>query len=376
MSLEFETWGEPFADVSAELAALNGGTRSADSEDLVHDDVVDGRRSWQPVDLGPVLEGSWQSPEPTVGLRTDGVGLLYPGKVHTVASESEGGKTWFALSIVLDEISAENHALYVDFEDDEGGIVGRLLGLGLGRDLISERFHYLRPADPLGTGIHLDDLHQLLNDCRPTVAVIDGVTEAMTVHGLSPNDNTDVAKFGRMLPRRLAAAGVASVALDHVTKATDSRGRYALGAVHKLNGVDGAAYILENRRPFGVGLTGKSTVKIAKDRPGQLRKHALPSSAGMFWHGDLVLTSHAEGFAEVEVQAPESRATGDFRPTVQMSRIMAVIEEKGPLSQRLIRTAVTGKNDTITAALNQLILDGYLTESTPHTKLKNWEADQ
>lgn len=333
------------------------------------------RRSWQPVDLSDVLDGSWQPHEPTVGRRSDGAGLFYPGKVHTVSSESEGGKTWFALSVVLDEIDAGRHVVYLDFEDDEGGIAGRLLALGAQRDALTERFHYLRPEDPLGSGLHLDDLRDLLSSYRPSLAVLDGVTEALTMHGMDPNSNSDVAKFGRLLPRRLAAAGAASLSLDHVTKSTESRGRYSIGAVHKLNGLDGAAYVLENRTPFGVGITGRSTVKIAKDRPGQLRKRALPSSGGMFWAGDLVLTSHAEGFAEVEVAAPEERAAGDFRPTVLMSRVMAAVEEHGPMSKRKIRAAMGGKATTADRALDLLILDGYLSEQTPHTKLKTWEVD-
>ena len=56
------------------------------------------RRSWQPVDLSEVLDGSWQPPEPTVGRRSDGAGLFYPGKVHTLSSESEGGKKLFSLT--------------------------------------------------------------------------------------------------------------------------------------------------------------------------------------------------------------------------------------------------------------------------------------
>lgn len=332
------------------------------------------RRSWQPVDLSDVLSGQWQAAEPTVGRRSDGAGLFYPGKVHTVSSESEGGKTWLCMSAVLDELGAGNHVLYVDFEDDEGGIAGRLLTLGADHADIRERFHYLRPEDALGTGIHLDDLVDVLRTHRPTLAVVDGVTEALTMHGLDPNSNSDVAKFGRMVPRRLAAEGAASVSLDHVAKSTENRGRYSIGAVHKLNGLDGAAYVLENRKPFGVGITGRSSLRIAKDRPGQLRKNALPSAGGMFWAGDLVLTSYPEGFAEVAVEAPHE-ADNSFRPTVYMGRIMAAIHDKGPLSKRLIRAAVTGKTTTIDSALDQLILDGYLSESTPHTKLKEWVVD-
>ena len=322
------------------------------------------RRTWQPVDLADVLDGTWAPPEPSVGRRADGVGLFYPGKAHTVSSESEAGKTWFALSAVLDEVSAGNHVVYLDFEDDAGPLVGRLLTLGCNREVVRERFHYIRPEGPVGTGINLDDLATVLSRYSPTLGVLDGITEAMTLHGLNPLDNADAAKFGRMLPRRITEAGTACVSLDHVTKSSENRGRYSIGAVHKLNALDGAAYVLENRKSFGVGLTGKSTVKIAKDRPGQLRKHALPSSAGMHWFGDLVLTSHAEGFSELEVAVPEDRGD-DFRPTTLMAHVSdALSGAPEPLSLRGILDRVTGKAENTRRAVAALIDDGYVT-TTP-----------
>lgn len=334
------------------------------------------RRSWKPIDLSSVLEGSWSPVEPTVGRRSDGVGLFYPGKVHTVSSESEAGKTWFMLSVVLDELGRGNDVVYLDFEDDEGGITGRLLTLGADRVALASRFHYVRPEDPIGSGVHADDLDALLRDTAPTLAVLDGVTEAMTVHGLSPNDNSDAAKFGRLIPRRLAAAGAASVSLDHVTKSTETRGRYSLGAVHKLNGLDGAAYVLDNRAPFGVGLVGRSTVRIAKDRPGQLRRHALASKGDLFWMGDLVLTSQAEEFAEVEVRAPETGTSTEFRPTALMQKISDALAEHGPMPQRQILATVKGKRQYAVDALALLQRDSYVSTDTPHKLLREFDGGE
>jgi hypothetical protein len=271
-------------------------------------------------------------------------------------------------------MAREQHVVYIDFEDSAGPLVGRLLTLGLSPALIAEHFHYLRPEGPIGTGINLDDLTTLLSRHAPTLAVIDGVTEAMGLHGLNPLDNADVAQFGRMLPRRITESGAACVNLDHVTKSNDTRGRYAIGAVHKLNALDGAAYVLENRKPFGVGLLGKSTVKVAKDRPGQLRKHALPSGQGMHWFGDLVLDSRGGYFSELTVDAPVGRADS-FRPTEMMSRVAAALTEHGALSQRKLLIAVHGKTDTIRSALDALILDGFVTESTPHELLRPYGKD-
>lgn len=340
-----------------------------DEDDAGH--PVSFRRSWRPVDLTDILEGRHEPAMPSVGARSDGVGLFYPGKVHTISSETEGGKTWFVLVAAAHEIRAGRSVVYIDFEDNEGGIVPRLVALGADPLDISARFHYLRPEDPVGTGIHADDLTGLLRDVRPSLGVIDGVTDALGLHGLDANSNADVAKFTRLLPRRITQAGAASVALDHLTKSTEGRGRYSIGGVHKLNGLDGAAYLLENRSPIGAGLSGKSTVRIAKDRPGQLRKHALPSAQNLPWMGDLIVDIDESGFAEGQIAAPAAKEDG-FRPTVYMGRIMEAIEERGPLSKRMIRAAVKGKATTVDTALDALILDGYLTETTPHTRLKGW----
>lgn len=329
--------------------------------------------TWQPVNLtdGVYFDGTWQPPQPTVGLRSDGVGLFYPRKMHTVASESEGGKTWYALVAVVDEILRRNHVLYIDFEDDCGPIVGRLMALGVSPDYIREFFHYVRPESSLLHGRNRDDLANILTEYGPTLAVIDGVTEAMTLHELNPLDNADAAKFGRLLPRPIAESGAAVVSMDHVTKSADSRGRYAIGAVHKLNVLDGAAYILENRRPFGHGLSGVSTVRIAKDRPGELRRHAAPGGKDMLpWFADLVVDSTTEGHTEAMVVVPADQGA-THKPTKMMERVASELAgHPSGLSQRVICDVVTGKAVTIRTALSYLIADGYVSAATPHRLLK------
>ena len=63
-----------------------------------HEEPKSERSSWWPVDLGPVLRGGFERPQPTVGRRTDGRGILYRKRSHTVIGETESAKTWFALS--------------------------------------------------------------------------------------------------------------------------------------------------------------------------------------------------------------------------------------------------------------------------------------
>lgn len=325
--------------------------------------------TWRRVNLDPVLSGDWAPPLPTVGRRSDGVGLFYPGKLHTVASESEAGKTWFLLAATFEELRAGNSVLYIDFEDDEGGVAGRLLALQTAPETVREQFCYIRPTDAIGAGANLADLGDIIATHRPTLAVIDGVTEAMVMHNLDPNNNSDVASFGRILPRRLASVGCATVCLDHLPKANDNRGRYAIGGVHKLNGVDGAALLLESREPFGIGLTGRSTITIAKDRPGQLRKHGQRNKDGLYTFAELELTSHDVTYSEFQIRPPTRHDT-EFMPTALMTKISDALNRHGSMSQRQILATVGGKRQYAIDALSILQRDGYVSAETPHELLK------
>lgn len=324
------------------------------------------RHTWKAQDLHDVLNGTYRPPQPSVGKRDDGIGLFYPGRMNAIASESEAGKTWFALVACLQEINDGNHVLYIDFEDDAGGVVGRLLCLGAVPDDILERFHYHRP-ETKPTDMDLADLAETLQH-SPTLAIIDGVTEAMSLYGMELKDNTDVAKFGRQLLRPLADSGAAVVTLDHVVKSSENRGRYSLGGVHKLNGLNGVMYMLENRTPFGIGVVGRSTVRVAKDRPGQIRKNGLAHSSGMHWFADLVVKSESAEFAEAHLYAPAPRDEEDRKTDDDAARIdglkRKVIEALGgarePLSSKGIEDRVTGKAADVRRAVAALVDSGQI----------------
>ena len=317
-------------------------------------------RSWCRVDLSAVLDGTWQRPVPAVGSRDDGEGLFYPGKVHTVASEAEGGKTWLAFHAAAQEISAGHGVVFADFEDDEAGAAGRLTAIGVAAADITSRFGYIRPDEPVGAFGNRDRLNEALGDLKPTLVVLDGVTEAMTMHGLDLRDNTDAARFGRILVRPIARTGAAVVALDHVAKDRERQGGYALGAVHKLNGAD-VAYVLDNRDPFGIGLTGRSRILIRKDRPGELRRLGRRSHDGLYHYADLVIVSHGEDFAEVSVPAADADGGAPQRPTVIMAKISAVLASTpGELSQTSIEGLVPSRTRTVRLALELLVNDGYV----------------
>lgn len=331
--------------------------------------IPDGSRparegGWGRVDLSPVLDGTYQPPQPTVGARVDGVGLFYPSRGHAVASESEAGKTWLALTAAATELERGRAVVYLDFEDDAGGVVGRLLAMGAPADAIRDRFGYIRPEGPLTAsgGRGRRELVEALGDLTPSLVVVDGVTEAMAMHGFNPLDNEQTAQFGRLLVRPLMDSGAAVVSLDHVTKDRETRGRYAIGAVHKLNGLNGAMYQLANREPIGLGRTGRSGLHLVKDRPARLRPHAVPSAGGREWFGDLVVTSDEDGVHTAIVPPGDDRPPRQqFRPTELMARVSDVLACAGrPLNKREVETRTPGRAKYVRQALEVLVDEGYV----------------
>ena len=329
----------------------------------VPDDDGQDHTSWWPVNLAQLFAGDHKPPEPTICERTDGQPLLYPGKCHAFNGESESGKTWAALIACVQVIRAGGHVLYLDFEDTASTVVSRLLALGAKPDDVVARFHYMEPAEPIVVrgGRYTpanSDLVSVMEHWPITLSVIDGVTEAMTMHGLKLEDNADYATFHGALPRRLASSGAAVVQIDHVTKDRENRGRWAIGAQHKLAAMDGAVFSFNVARPFGLGRHGIAKMSIEKDRPGQLRQHAKGKRVADL-HLESDPTTHALAWrieqADTEGEQPEG-----FKHTRYMERVSRFLEANPRgMTKSAIRQGVSGGNDEIDLAID-LLAGGWL----------------
>src|ERR1039458_6757135 len=191
--------------------------------------------TWAPVPLEAAVAGEQSEAAPPMLERSDGRCLLYGSRVHALHAEPEALKTWLALVASVEQIATGRVVIYIDFEDGPAGIVQRLRELGADSQAILTRFVYIRRDEPL-TGAVAHDLDTALAR-KPSLVVIDGVTEAFSRQGLNPLDNSDVATWLDLLPRKFARAGLAVLTLDQAVKDREQRGRYAIGAQHKLAGV-------------------------------------------------------------------------------------------------------------------------------------------
>lgn len=313
--------------------------------------------SWEAIDLTPVLNGERVTPAPAVFARCDDVKLLYPGRLNLFIGETESCKSWGAALAVAQELALGHHVVYVDFEDTPESAVERLRSLGSAPDQIASFLTYIQPDGAF------DDLAKIMVEevlatrGPPSLAVIDGVTEAMSQVGLDPNDGPSVAAFYASFPRWLARTGAAVVLVDHVTKSAEGRGRWAIGSERKLSGLDGAAYLFDTIVPFGRGRTGKVKITVSKDRCGHVRQHEGVGRTIAL----LELKSWPDGGITATMEVPEAAdVTGSFRPTYLMEKLSTAIIENPGLTTRALRSAVSGKNDAKDLALELLVNEGFV----------------
>lgn len=338
--------------------------------------------SWRAVDLEPYLAGARTRPEPTVGLsRADGLRMLYGGKEHTVIGEMESGKSWFALGCVAAELNKGNRVLYVHAEEaDPLDTVERLRALGVTDDaIILDLFTFVgpnEPVDPYALEVLLNPPPETgrMSGVYPSLVVLDGVNELMSMNGHGIRDEDGVAAFRRHIVKPCTAVGAAVLSCDHVVKDRERRGRDPLGSIHKGNGITGSLILLENASPFGRGERGCSHVFVTKDRPGFLRRNGRPGKLpGKTYMGSLIVddTRTMVSYLDLTFVEPpdEDKADGPKRTRDEQDddavlQVVATIADNGRQpSLRTVRAKAAGmSNSRIDNALTRLALDRRLIE--------------
>lgn len=296
-----------FETLARSMRAVLGGTRSVVEEE----------------DLVSLWDAAANRPMPTIGLREDGQALLYPGKVHWLAGEPGGGKTWVALLWALEQVQAGGSVLYVDMESDPVTITSRLRTLGVTQEEIP-LVRYLRVRwDPVSLANAVAELCDRVVSHKPTLVVVDGMAQALAQLGRDENSNSDVSSFTNAVLRPLADAGPAVVVVDHMAKPQQGdrgqQSRYARGASAKLADATGVAYVLETITPFSRTKDGLAKLRVGKDRNGAV------GAAGETV-AEIVFNCADEGMA-IGVRKPApGQSSGRFIPDGVMRKISKELE--------------------------------------------------
>lgn len=318
--------------------------------------------SWAPVDLAQIRANGLTRPTATLLVTTHGQGLIYPGRTHSISGESTTGKTWVTLAGLCQEIETGHPVTFIDFEDRADTLLTRLGDMGADPDLVDQRVRYIGPDRALDAA-SWQHVETATKDCR--IVIIDGVTEAMTMHGWSLLDNEDIASWYELLPRRVAALGPGVMEIDHVVKDKEARGRYAIGGAHKLNGITGCAYSIIAGKPFAVGQSGHSRVIVAKDRHGNVGPvgHTVAE-----FHVTPDQSRHREAITW-ELTASQitiSPSSGQARLTGYMEKVSRYLETTPGTTQTGVIEVIKGKKDYLVSAITTLLEEGYLrTEPGP-----------
>ena len=329
-------------------------------------EAVTATSSWDPVDLTEILADRFVAPVPSIMARADGLCLMYPGLVHSFHGESESGKSLIMQHAAAVELGQGRDVLYLDYESDVASVVGRLRELGAPVDMIARHFHYLHPEESF-TSLTSRMRWARLLEVTYSLAIIDGVTDALATFGYSSIDNDDVTKWQIAMPRKIASETGAAVALiDHVSKDNAGRGRFAVGGSAKMNGLTGAAYIVEVGTPLGRGRRGVVNVRIGKDRPGGVRGQLIASDKMRADRTEAVATvvvdSTSGAGIHVELQVPTELAPGGVKANdaATLDRAAAYVTDHPGMSKTATAQAMTGKYAANLAALATLITQGYV----------------
>ncbi len=242
--------------------------------------------------------------------------------------------------------------LVVDFEMGPYQARDRLRDLGATDDEL-ECLLYVAPWTP---ATHVE-LAAIVDEWNPALVVIDAAAGAYGLHGLDDNKRADVESFAAFVLEPFRQRDVATILLDHVTKNSETRGKFAIGSERKVGGAD-VHLGFEAVVPFGRGRNGLVKITTHKDRHGHLPR---PRAAELELRSDPFTHAVTWNF-----QAPEAVADTDtpdgFRPTVLMDRVLEFLAQQDePVSRRYIAENVTGKREWIFLGIQHLVAEGRIT---------------
>lgn len=334
----------------------------------------------------PLVMAKDRPKAPNMLTRTDGEGLLYQGQLNVLYGEPESGKSWLALVACWEEMQAGNHIFYFDFEADANTIVERLAAMEIPEDLIAEYFHYAdqnQLSEPLSIELWEETIEPQIREREypPSLVVLDGVTEAMTLQSLDTKDEVGAAKFFGLLVRKWLNYGITVVQIDHVPKNAHNKG-YAFGSQHKKAIVKGSQLsvsISDAARP-GQGRSGRIDVTVEKDNAGYLRGI---SGVGGKVAEVMVVALDTEGHVEFSVEPAMSGAEAkDASIRTIENRMLDYLRdhEDQSFTKTELKTAVKGSNDKKQVALTNLITEAKVTlsgsEATPRVSYRDTSPDQ
>ena len=295
---------------------------------------------------------------PTWCTRTDGTALFYNGRHNGVFGDPEGGKTWLAQVAGVEALNAGQMFAMIDVDHNgQDHTAARLLLLGARPEHIADpnRFRYYEPEDSDQLRAAVTDITRL----APAVVVIDSLGEILPMLGVKSVDNDEITAALREIVMPPAKAGSCVISVDHLPKSAEARTTgYAIGGTAKKRAVDGSYLRVEARQQPTPGGVGRITLRIEKDRTGELRKSSGGGYAGTFTIDST--RPHITTWTIGRDEMPKND-DGTFRPTGYMEKVANYVEANDGCTQNDIETGIPGTAKHIRSALQVLVTEGHIT---------------
>jgi hypothetical protein len=292
---------------------------------------------------------------PSVGERNDGAHILYAGKINGIYGDPETAKTWFALHLAQQVLSAGGTVALIDIDHNgENDTVDRLRKLGVSNQLIGDpaHFRYYIPETPAELLATRDDIIEQ----HPTLCILDSIGELIPMLGLDSNSNDDISRGYRAMLTPLAQEHTAVLTIDHLAKAGKSDHGYAIGGIAKKRIINGAYYHAEALTIPAPGIVGKVRIMVTKDRPGGIREHAPQGSLGNFIIDSSASDGHVNALIANVIGSP-------LRPTNAMERISRLLAGTDGMHKTTINKQIAVKQATMDQAIIVLVQEGYVRTS-------------
>lgn len=200
-------------------------------------------------------------------------GLVYPGKLHSLAGPPEAGKTVLCFWLAMRAMAHGHPVLIMDEEAGPDQSADLFRSMGADPAILDKYLHYIPfPAVDWRNDHAIAHLAEFMERHRPVLSVWDSSAAMMALSGCKEIDPGDVTRFWKRVFLPVGQGhGCAVLVTDHVAKGgTDQRG--GRGTEAKLAEVD-VQLRLTAVRNFSHHQDGLLSLEVTKDRPGWLHRH-------------------------------------------------------------------------------------------------------
>jgi hypothetical protein len=250
----------------------------------------------------------------------------------------------------------------VDYETNAMMWLTRLVALGLTREQVVDRLHYLSVHEGMRPPTEFDRTARLV--------IIDSLSSVIDTTGGDSNSIEGVEAAYRQVVSPFTRAGLAAVIIDHVGNGDKSR---PMGSMRKTGLVQGAMYRVaqDEGMKFGRGRTGSSTLTLHKDNPGgtgaakgaPIARFVMESQgAGDVIHCQINPITAQEAWMGATLEAADGAVKAKQRMTMELQEAGAA-----GLTKTGLRNASKAEGPVFESAMGDLITGRIIVKHRPRS---------